>query len=342
MQVDLYPWAASLTELGDTAARAEAAGFRRVWSAELHRSAFVPVAAMAAATTRVGVGTGIAWAFTRSPMTIALAALDLDEMSGGRFALGLGSGVKRLNEQWHGRTWERPVRRLSETVGIVRRFVAEAHTGEVLEIEGEVEALHLRGYQRPFPPRRTELPIYLAAMGSQMSRLAGEIADGWLAHELGSPAYLRDRVLPEIKTGLSRSGRHRGSIDLVASGCCVVLPDGREALRRTAGLVAFYASVHTYTEFFAFHGFGNEARRVQELFRQGDIPGMIEAVPDEMVDAVTLSGTPERAREKLRQYEGLVDSVKLSPPTHFIDVEEVRDAQESILATFGNSTSTRG
>jgi alkanesulfonate monooxygenase SsuD/methylene tetrahydromethanopterin reductase-like flavin-dependent oxidoreductase (luciferase family) len=201
-----------------------------------------------------------------------------------------------------------------------------------LEITGEVESIRLLGYERPITPARTSIPIYLAAMGEQMTRLAGEIADGWLAHELCSPAYVRERALPQLENGLARSGRQRGDLDIVASGCCVVLPDGREALRRTAGLVAFYASVRTYTEFFEFHGFGDEARRIQALFREGDIAGMIKAVPNQMVDAVTLSGTPERAREKLDAYAGLVDTVKVSPPTHFIDAYHVRLAQDSILA----------
>lgn len=335
MQVDLYPWSATLDELGEVAARAEEAGFRNVWSAELHRSAFVPVAAMAARTSRVGVGTGIAWAFTRSPMTAALAALDLDELSRGRFILGLGSGVKRLNEDWHGRPWERPVRRLAETVAIMRRFIEASHLGEPVEVEGEVESIRLRGYERPIPPTRTQIPIYLAAVGEQMTGLAGEIADGWLGHELGSPAYVRERILPEIEKGLARGGRDRQHIDLVASGCCVVDTDGNQALRRTAGLVAFYASVRTYTEFFEFHGFGDEARRVQERFREGDVAGMVQAVPDEMVDAVTLSGTPDRAREKLEAYAGLVDAVKVSPPTHFVEPADVRLAQDSIITTFG-------
>jgi probable F420-dependent oxidoreductase len=335
MQVDLYPWSDSLEELGEVAARAEAAGFRNVWSAELHRSAFVPVSVMADRTSRVGVGTGIAWAFTRSPMTTALAALDLDELSGGRFILGLGSGVKRLNEDWHGRAWERPVRRLADTVAIIRKVVASAHIGEPMEYPGEVESIRIMGYQRPMEPVRRRIPIYLAAVGEQMTRLAGEVADGWLGHELGSPAYVKERILPEIETGLARGGRQRGDIDLVASGCCVVSPDGKDALRATAGLVAFYASVRTYTEFFEFHGFADEARRVQERFREGDVRGMIEAVPDEMVDAVTLSGTPDRAMEKLEAYQGLVDAVKLSPPTHFIETADVRKAQDSIIATFG-------
>ena len=335
MDLDLYVWSDSFPELGRVAARAERAGFRMLWSAELDRSAFIPVAVMAGATSEIRLGTGIAWAFPRSPMVTALSALDLDELCGGRLVLGLGSGVRRLNEAWHDVHWDRPVRRLDDTVRIVRSLVAGAHEGRPIRHDGAA-SIDLRGYRRVFEPARTEIPVYLAAVGEQMTRLAGRIADGWLAHELGSPEYVRQRILPNILDGLARGGRERDRIDLVASACGMVLPDGREALRNTAGLVAFYASVKTYTGFFAFHGFGDEARRVQAAFRQGDIRGMIEAVPDEMVDALTVSGTPERAREKVAAYEGLVDAVKLSPPTHFIPRRVIRAAQESLINTFGS------
>lgn len=334
MNIDLYAWTGSMAEMPVVARRAEDAGFRTVWSAELHRSAFVPVAAMASGTTSVRLGSGVALAFPRSPMVTALTALDLDELTQGRFVLGLGTGVQRLNEDWHGVDWNRPVRRLRETVEIVRTLVEKADVGDPITIEGQLLSLRLRGYERPFVPVRRKIPIYIGAMGPQMTRLAGEIADGWLAHELGSPAYVRERILPQLTKGLVRGGRDPSSLDVVASACCVVHSDGREALRRTAGLVAFYASVRTYQEFFDFHGFGDEARRIQSLFREGDVGGMIEATPDEMVDALTLSGTPERAREKLEAYEGLVDTVKLSPPTHFVTESVTIEAQDSILKTF--------
>lgn len=335
MDLDLYAWSDSFSELEEVAASAERAGFRTLWSAELDRSAFIPVAAMARATSEIRLGTGIAWAFPRSPMVTALTALDLDELCGGRLVLGLGSGVRRLNEAWLDVEWDRPVRRLDDTVRIVRSLVAGAHLGEPIRYDGAA-SIDLRGYRRAFEPVRTEIPVYLAAVGEQMTRLAGRAADGWLAHELGSPEYVRRRILPNILDGLAVAGRVRGEIDLVASACGMVLPDGKEALRHTAGLVAFYASVKTYTGFFAFHGFGDEARRVQAAFRDGDIRGMIEAVPDEMVDALTVSGTPERARQKLTAYEGLVDTVKLSPPTHFVSKQVTRAAQASLIDTFGS------
>lgn len=339
MDIDLYPWAGSISELADVAVEAERSGFRKIWSAELHRSAFVPLAVVAEATSTIGLGTGVALAFTRSPMVTALSALDLDELSGGRFCLGLASGVKRLNEDWHGVKWERPVDRTRETVAAIRAIVAGAHLGEALDVEGEQVSIRLRGYERPYVPVRAEIPIYLGAVGPRMTRLAGEIGSGWLGHELGSPGYLDQQILPALTEGLKQGNRDRDSLDVVASGCAVILPDGDEALRQTAGLVAFYASVRTYTDFFEFHGFGGAARTIQERFREGDVDGMIAATPNEMIDAVTLSGTPDRAKEKLAAYEGLADAVKVSAPTHFVSDSITRTAQQSIFDTFGRESS---
>ena len=334
MRVALGPWGESIDELLSAAKAAEAGGFETAWFPELHRTAFMPAAAAAAVTSQISLGTGIALAFVRSPLTLALTALDLDEVAGGRFILGLGSGVARLNKDWHNAHFGRPVRHLRETVSIVRRVVATSHDDQPIEIDGVDERIRLRGYRRPFPPSHNEIPIYIGSMGPKMSRLAGEIADGWIALEIGSPWHFRSEILPQIETGLRETGRGRKSIKLVASGCCVVHPDSHEAKRRMAGLVAFYASVRTYTALFAWHGFESEALAIQERSRLGDTAGMIDACPDEMVDAFSLAGTPDHVRKKLAEYEGIVDSVKLSPPTHHVSPQVTREAQESILELF--------
>lgn len=331
MRISYAPWGETLDELVKAAVDAEAAGFERVWVSELHRSAFVPAAAIANATSRVEVGTAIALAFVRSPMTIALSALDLDEFSRGRFILGLGSGVQRLNENWHNARFGKPAAHLRETVAIVRRLIAESHTGKPLEMSGEWEQIRLRGFQRPFIPNRERIPIHIAAVGDVMTRLAGEIGDGWIGHELGSPRYLSERILPNLKRGLRRGKRNRKELEVIASGCCVIDRDGKEAKRMAAGLVAFYATVRTYEPFFAFHGFGEEAAKIQERFREGDEKGMIDACPDDMVDALALAGTPDDVRSRLNEYEGKADGMKLSPPTHLVPVEVTRQAQSGIL-----------
>jgi alkanesulfonate monooxygenase SsuD/methylene tetrahydromethanopterin reductase-like flavin-dependent oxidoreductase (luciferase family) len=270
----------------------------------------------------------------RSPLTLALTALDLDEVTEGRFILGLGTGVARLNQDWHNAHFGRPTRHLRETVSIVREVIGRSHEGEPIEIEGDDERISLHGYRRPFPPSRQAVPIYIGSMGPMMSRLAGEIADGWIALEIGSPSHFKSEIRPQIEAGLSQAGRDRNAIELVASACCVIHPSSHEAKRRLAGLVAFYASVRTYTSFFAWHGFEREALAIQERSRLGDTTGMIDACPDEMVDTFALAGTPDEVRKKLTAYEGIVDSIKLSPPTHHVSADVTREAQQSILELF--------
>ncbi len=335
MRLSLAPWAESLDDLVEVARRAEAGGVDTVWLPELHRSATVPLAAVATATSTVRLGSAIMLAFVRSPMVTALEALDLDELMHGRLILGLGTGVQRLNEDWHHARWGQPVAHLRETVAAVRAFMAQAQTGGDIALDGEFEPVRVRGYQRPFPPVRASIPIYLAAVGPAMSRLVGRIGDGWVGHELGSPRHLRDTILPCLHTGLESAGRGADELEVVASVCCVPHPDGRLARRWAAGLVAFYATVRTYEPLFDAHGFLAEARAVQVAFRAGDERAMIDAVPDEMVDALTVAGEPDEVLDRLRAYDGLADSLKLSPPTHFVAAAATRQAQANILSMVG-------
>lgn len=334
MRLALAPWGESLKEMVDAARAAEEGGFESAWTSELHRSAFLPAAAFATTTSRIGIGTAAALAFVRSPMTTALEAMDVDELSGGRFVLGLGPGVRRLNEEWHSVPFENPARRMRETIEIVRRFIADAHRGVEIGYEGEIHRVRIRGYERPFPPVRSAIPIYLASVGPILTRLSGEIAEGWIAHELGSPSHLEKEVMPKLEAGLKRAGRKRSDLTVMASAVCVPHSDAKEARRRAAGLVAFYATVRTYSDFFASQGFAKETGEIQRLFREGDLDRTIGAATEEMVEVLTIAGTPDEVRNKLEKYEGVADIVKLSPPTHFVPPEVTREAQQAILELF--------
>ncbi|MEI7549725.1 MAG: LLM class flavin-dependent oxidoreductase [Actinomycetes bacterium] len=336
------PWGETLEELVDAGRRAEAAGADVIWVPELHRSATVGAAALAAGTSTVGVGTAIALAFTRSPMVTALEALDVDEMSGGRFILGIGSGVQRLNEDWHNAQWGKPVAHMRETVAIIRHFIANSHLGERMTVEGEYERIDIRGYQRPFQPVRTEIPIYMAGMGPVMTKLAGEIGDGWISHELCSPQYMREQLLPWLEEGLAKSGRPRKKLDVVVSAACAIDDDPKVAKRWNAGLIGFYATVKTYAEFFEFHGLAAEQQAIIEKFKSGVSSDHLgDIVPDHMVDALTLAGTAEEVRDRISAYEGIADAVKLTPPTHGLTADITRKAQNQILEMIPVLTGTK-
>ncbi len=341
LELTYQPWGETLAEQDEAASRAEEAGASVLWTPEMHRSATISAASMAQATSTAGVGTAIALAFTRSPMITALEALDLDELSGGRFVLGLGSGVQRLNEQWHNAQWGKPVAHIRETVRNIRTFWETCTTGEPIDLDGAFEPMRIRGYERPFPVTRTNIPIYLAAMGPVMTRTAGEIADGWISHELCSPTYLEQRILPDLTAGIDRSGRSRSDFKTVVSACCSIADDRRSAVTRVAGLVGFYASVRTYADFFAFHDLAEEQDAVIAAFRAGrGADHLGDVVSDRMVDALTLTGTREEVRQRLAEYEGIADAVKLSPPTHGLPAEETRAAQDQIIAMIGELTGT--
>jgi probable F420-dependent oxidoreductase len=339
LRISYGPWGESLAELAAAARAAEEAGADVVWVPELHRSAPVSAAAVAQATTTARVGTAIALAFPRSPMVTALEALDLDELAGGRFVLGLGSGVQKLNVDWHHVDWDKPVTHLRETVRNIRAFWAGCITGEPIDLPGEREPMKIRGYKRPYPVLRTDIPIHLAAMGPALTRLAGEIADGWISHELTSPAFLRERILPEIEAGLERGDRTRDQVEVVTSSCCSVDADPAVARRRSAGMVGFYATVRTYAGFFDFHGLADDQQKVIDAFAGATTAGELAGhVSDAMVDTLTLSGTRDQVAEQIASYDGVADTIKLTPPTHGLAPEEIRAAQREVIAVIAQIT----
>ncbi|MFI6901897.1 LLM class flavin-dependent oxidoreductase [Nonomuraea sp. NPDC050394] len=349
MRITYGPWGETLAELTGAARAAEEAGAEVVWLPELHRSATVTAAAVAPALSGAGVGTAVALAFTRSPLTLALEALDLDELTGGRFVLGLGVGARRLNERWHDVAADRPVTRLRETVEIIRAVVAGTPV-----VEGETRRADLRGFRRPHRPVRAAVPIYLAAVGPQLTRLAGRIADGWISHELCSPAYVREHALPNLGraaapdhgtspdpgkdagTESAESAVSAGSgerMDVVVSACCAIDADPAEARRQAKGVLGFYASVATYRDFFAFHGLAEEQEAVIEAFRSGTpADGLAAAVPDRMVERLALAGTPAQVAEGIEAYRGLATTIKLTPPVYGRPPEAVRESQARIIA----------
>lgn len=325
-------WGNTVSEMAGVAVQAEAAGFETVWAHELHRSPIVPITVAASQTSRIGLGTGVLLAFTRSPLVMALTALDLDELSGGRFKLGLGTGVKRLNESWHGATFGSPVKHLREAVEAIRALSSGVHVGKPISYPGEYYNLDVRGFKRPWAPVRDTVPIYLAAVGPLMSRLAGSHGDGWIGHELNSRKWMEEVILPNIVRGLKEAGRDRNEFDAVLTVCCAVNESRQEAIRQAAGSVAFYATVRTYHEFFASSGFGDEAIKIGQLFREGNIEAMIDAVPEEMVHTFAVAGTADEVRSRLKELEDLGDELHLSPPHTFLSGEEIAGNLQSIIA----------
>lgn len=332
LRIGFAPWGETIDELVAAARAAEAAGADTLWVSELHRSATVVAAAVAAGTDRARVGTGIALGFARSPVITALETLDLAELASGRFVLGLGTGTRRVVEEWHHRPFDRPATRLAEVIRAIRGFWAGSAAGDDIVIDGEFEPVRIAGYRRPYPVSPS--PIVVAAVGPAMVRLAGRHGDGWLAHELCSPRYVRERVLPELAAGWGEPGRPDG-FEVIASVCCSVDDDPDVAGARVAGHVGFYATVRSYADFFDFHGVGAEAERISAEFRATRVAPPASA---EMSDLLTASGDADAVAARIMEYDGVADSVKLGVPVNGLAPDEIRAAQASLIDLIGRIT----
>jgi probable F420-dependent oxidoreductase len=325
-------------DLADQARAAEAAGIDCVWTPELFRSSVTQATWLAAATERIGVGTGIAWAFTRSPFVLAVTALDVDEMSGGRFRLGLGAGVKRLNETWHGVDYGRPAPHLRETIEAVRLIMEKAASGEPIRFEGAYHDLDIKGWVRPHAPVREAVPIYAAAVREGMARMAGDVADGLIGHPMCSLRWLDEVLVANFEAGLARSGRDRAAFDFIPTVCCAISDDEEAAYEACRRTIAFYATVRTYAPLWEMHGFGDAALEVGNAFRAGDLARMPSLIPDEMVDAYCAAGSLDKVRARAAEVGQRGDGVFLSPPTYFIPAEELAAYQQRIIEAFAPPT----
>jgi probable F420-dependent oxidoreductase len=324
----------STDEIAEQARAAEAAGIDCVWAVELFRSSLTTATWLAASTESVGVGTGIAWAFTRSPMIVALSALDIDEVSGGRFRLGLGAGVKRLNETWHGVDYGRPAPHLRETVEAIRLIIDKAGSGEPIRYEGSYHDVDIKGWVRPHPKLRERIPIYTAAVQQGMARVAGDVSDGMIGHPMCSLRWLDEVLVANFELGLKRSGRDRAGFDFLPAVCCAISDDERAAYDAARRTICFYATVRTYAPLWEMHGFGEAATAVGEAFRRGDFAAMPDQVPDEMVDTYCAAGPLEKVRERVETVAERGDGIWLGPPTYFLPPEEIGEYQRRIVEAF--------
>jgi F420-dependent oxidoreductase-like protein len=285
---------------------AERLGVDTVWSHESWGlDAATPLAFMAARTSRIRLGSGIMQAGTRTPALLAMTAMSLASMSGGRFVLGLGVSGPQVIEGWHGLRFDRPVTRMRETVEIVRRAVRGervAYKGQIYELPlpgGEGKALRSSASPRP-------VPVYLATLSPRSLELTGEIADGWLGTSF-MPEHARV-FFDHIEAGAARAGRSLKTLDLQAGGH-VAFGDDVERLvaARKPGLAftlgAMGSRQHNfYNDAFKRAGYPDAAQEVQRLWLEGKRDEAAARVPDELALKVNLLGTEAMVAERLRAY----------------------------------------
>ena len=323
-----------IADVVDLARQADDAGFGSVWTTEFYnRHGLVVLGQVAAATRRLQVGTGISYAYMRTPVLSAAAAMDIDEISGGRMILGLGSGTRSMNESWYGVPFEtRSASKMKEAVALIRRLFATAKGGAV-KFDGEFYRIRIPMFARPHAVRES-IPVYLAAVQKGMLRAAGEVADGLVGHPLYTRKYIADFVEPHVRAGLERAGRSRSAFDLAGYVITSISNDRAQARREAKGQIAFYATAKSYEGIFAIHGWTEAARGIREAFRSFDFAKMASYVTDEMVEEIALTGTPAECREKLARWEGLLDTPLLYAPSVGVAPERVLENDRLILETF--------
>jgi probable F420-dependent oxidoreductase len=313
---------------------AEDAGLEGIFAPQVYGPPFVPLAAAAMATERVKLGTGIAIAFTRSPVETALAAMDIDRISGGRMVLGLGTSVKSWSEGMFGGRYGKPLEHLREVVEIVRMVNADAHTGALKRYEGKYYTLDFSEMQPAQPPVRTGIPVWIAALRGPLTSLAAEIADGVIGHYIWSVHWMTTKIPDYLKRGLERGGKQRSDIEFNVWLPVAISNDRKQAIEDARPTVAFYAGVEQYEEYFAAHGFREEARRLQEGVKRGDYLGVAHLVPDEMAETFVLCGTSDEVRKKLEPAWDLVDSMTLAPPAYGMPPDKLMAYGGAIASTF--------
>ena len=275
---------------------AEALGYESAWVAEGHGGdQFATLGACAVATRRILLGTAISSVFVRSAPTIGMAAATVDELSRGRFVLGLGSSHRVQVEPEHGIPFVQPTKRLRETIDLVRTLLRDgvvSHRGEVIDVER---------FDLWFRPYRPEIPIYVAALFPTLMEVSGAIADGVLMTWPTPDAV--SRAVSHVTAGAVRANRNPAAVDVGSLlPCCIA--DGREAARDgVRAAVGFYAGFFPrYNRLLAEAGFADAVGKIKEAFDSGGRDAATKAVPDDLIDAVALAGTPQQCRDRIEEY----------------------------------------
>ena len=303
----------------EAARKAEAAGYDGVWSAETNSDPFLPLLLAAEHTERLQVGTGIAVAFARNPMTTAATAHNLQTFTKGRFLLGLGSQIKPHIEKRFSMPWSHPAPRMREFILAMRAIWDCWDNGTKLDFQGE---FYRHTLMTPFfTPRPSEYgppKVFLAAVGEKMTEVAGEVADGMLVHGFTTERYLQEVSVPAIERGADKAGKSRADIELSLPAFIVTGETEDEmaaAAKAVREQIAFYASTPAYRGVLDLHGWGDLQAELNSLSKQGEWAKMGDAVDDTILGTFAVIGEPEAAgAELVSRFGGLVDRLSFYAP----------------------------
>lgn len=280
----------------DLARAAEAHGFDCAWGGEANnKDPTVMLSAIAAVTTRLKVGSAIYHILGRTPATLALQAMGLDELSGGRFLLGIGSSNPTI-AKWHGQSFDRPLSRIQEYIEITRA----AMRGEKLNFEGKF--FTAQNFKMAFKPSGRSIPIYVAAFGPKMTRLAGRISDGVLIN-MANPTEI-SRIAAEVKAGAQEAGKDPSKMEIICKIRCSIAPNYGVAREALSHALTYYALADYYRELLGRMGFAEEVEAMRAAWKTGGFHAARALITDRMFNSLPLvaaTSAPEVV-EQIRPY----------------------------------------
>ncbi|MGZ0746421.1 TIGR04024 family LLM class F420-dependent oxidoreductase [Haloparvum sp. AD34] len=329
MERDLHLPVASLPDLDDVVdlfERGESLGYDVAYLPETWgRDAVTTLSLAAERTETIGLGTSILNVYSRSPTLVGQTAATLQEASDDRFRLGIGPSGPQVIENWHGAEFGNPLRRTREYVDVIRQTLS----GEEVRYDGEY--VQVGGFRLRCDPPEPAPPVEVAAMGPKAVELAGRFADGWHAL-LFTPDGLRDR-LGDLERGASLGDRDPDAVRTTLSLNCCVLEDGERARSLARQHLAFYVGgMGTYyRDALARQGYEERANAIYDAWQAGDREEALAAIDDDLLDKLTVSGTPEQARRALDRFEAVdgLDAVAVSFPRG-AETGEIRETMAAL------------
>jgi len=313
MKVDYYLVPGPTRAVSDQVQRAAALGYDGVFSADTSHDPFLLLLLAAHIADEVDLGTAIAVAFARSPMTLAQTAWDLADYSGGRFLLGLGTQIKAHITRRFSMQWGQPGPQMREYIAALRAIWDCWQNGTKLRFKGDYyQFLLMTPFFDPGPIRHPDIPIYIAGVGPYMCRLAGEVCQGFHVHPLHTVRYLDEVVLAEMAAGAAAAGR---SLDDVERAATVFIVTGRgEAEMEMAAFtakqqIAFYASTPAYAGVLDLHGW-DFGPTLTAMSKRGEWSEMAGAIPDEVLEEVAIVAPIDEVGSRIRdRYQGRLHRV---------------------------------
>jgi probable F420-dependent oxidoreductase len=328
-----------LHSVAEAAKEVEAAGYSGAWTAETSHDPFMPLLLAAEHTESIELGTSIAVAFARSPMTLANTAWDLQAYSKGRFVLGLGSQIKPHITKRFSMEWSKPAARMREFV-LAMRAIWDCWLNDTkLDFRGE---FYTHTLMTPFfTPDKADLEgfgppkIFLAGVGELMTEVAGEVCDGFLCHGFTTEKYLREVTLPALERGRAKAGKTMEGFEIVGPSFVVTGNDDDELEAAAAGTrqqIAFYGSTPAYRGVLEAHGWGSLQDELNALSKQGEWVKMGTLIDDEILNTFAVVGEPEQiAPELSKRYGDVIQRISFYAP-YKSDPQRWRAVMEALKA----------